>query len=396
MQLSYVLVGIKMNIIAILVANGFGIANMIMLLLSSKGTIEKKTFSDKIFISLIWVTIVLCAIEASTFLVDGKTFYGARALNIILNCLLFSINIVFVFLWTLYIDYKLFKDIERIKKRWWIIALPSFVVLAAVIVTPFYPIIFNVTADNVYQRTIYTYIPFIVSFCYLAYGEILIYSNRNNARSYMLAPSFIFLLPLIVGSVTQMFVYGVSLTWASLSISMVSLYINIHGNASHVDQLSGVYNRTYWEGDIKKMARKAKTNKKMLVGILIDVDNFKVINDKYGHQTGDEAIRNIGRILRNTASKNDFVARYGGDEFIIMREVDSEKDVVSFLDHLENNILNHTIDQKLPYKLDFSYGYSFYENDTDTVDSLFARMDKAMYESKRAKYGEDYERHVII
>lgn len=385
-----------MNIIAILVANGFGIANMIMLLLSSKGTIEKKTFSDKIFISLIWVTIVLCAIEASTFLVDGKTFYGARALNIILNCLLFSINIVFVFLWTLYIDYKLFKDIERIKKRWWIIALPSFVVLAAVIVTPFYPIIFNVTADNVYQRTIYTYIPFIVSFCYLAYGEILIYSNRNNARSYMLAPSFIFLLPLIVGSVTQMFVYGVSLTWASLSISMVSLYINIHGNASHVDQLSGVYNRTYWEGDIKKMARKAKTNKKMLVGILIDVDNFKVINDKYGHQTGDEAIRNIGRILRNTASKNDFVARYGGDEFIIMREVDSEKDVVSFLDHLENNILNHTIDQKLPYKLDFSYGYSFYENDTDTVDSLFARMDKAMYESKRAKYGEDYERHVII
>jgi diguanylate cyclase (GGDEF)-like protein len=385
-----------MNIIAILVANGFGIANMIMLLLSSKGTIEKKTFSDKIFISLIWVTIVLCAIEASTFLVDGKTFYGARALNIILNCLLFSINIVFVFLWTLYIDYKLFEDIERIKKRWWIIALPSFVVLAAVIVTPFYPIIFNVTADNVYQRTIYTYIPFIVSFCYLAYGEILIYSNRNNARSYMLAPSFIFLLPLIVGSVTQMFVYGVSLTWASLSISMVSLYINIHGNASHVDQLSGVYNRTYWEGDIKKMARKAKTNKKMLVGILIDVDNFKVINDKYGHQTGDEAIRNIGRILRNTASKNDFVARYGGDEFIIMREVDSEKDVVSFLDHLENNILNHTIDQKLPYKLDFSYGYSFYENDTDTVDSLFARMDKAMYESKRAKYGEDYERHVII
>lgn len=385
-----------MNIIAILVANGFGIANMIMLLLSSKGTIEKKTFSDKIFISLIWVTIVLCAIEASTFLVDGKTFYGARALNIILNCLLFSINIVFVFLWTLYIDYKLFEDIERIKKRWWIIALPSFVVLAAVIVTPFYPIIFNVTADNVYQRTIYTYIPFIVSFCYLAYDEILIYSNRNNARSYMLAPSFIFLLPLIVGSVTQMFVYGVSLTWASLSISMVSLYINIHGNASHVDQLSGVYNRTYWEGDIKKMARKAKTNKKMLVGILIDVDNFKVINDKYGHQTGDEAIRNIGRILRNTASKNDFVARYGGDEFIIMREVDSEKDVVSFLDHLENNILNHTIDQKLPYKLDFSYGYSFYENDTDTVDSLFARMDKAMYESKRAKYGEDYERHVII
>lgn len=370
-----------MNITAILVANGFGIANMLMLLLCSGGSIERTTFADKVFYSLIWATITLCTLETVSFLVDGKTFAGAMFLNYFTNCLLFATNIIFVYLWFLYIDYKSFEDITRLKKKWWIIALPAFIVLVLVIITPFYPILFSISSANVYSRTIYTNLTYVVSFIYLIGGEILIFTNRHNCRTYMLFPSFIFIIPLFVGLILQMCFYGISVTWAFLSISIISLYINIHVNSSHIDQLSGVYNRSYWETDLNRLSRRAKQEKAKLVGILLDVDNFKGINDNFGHLAGDEAIKTIGHILRSTAGRDDFVARFGGDEFIVMLCVNNESDIAKFLTNLSTNINEYVNKNKLDYKIGFSYGYTFYSSD-DSVDSFFVRMDKAMYVSK--------------
>lgn len=373
-----------MNITAILVANGFGIANMLMLLLCGNKKSERTSFSDKVFCLLIWTTIGLCLLEAISFLIDGKIFYGAIFLSYLINCLLFATIIVFAILWIIYLDYRLFEDINRIKRRLWLIVLPGFMVLILIMITPFYPILFNISNNNVYARTIYTNIVYIVCYGYLIGGEILLYINRHNSLTNMFFPSLMFITPLLICSIIQIFIYGISITWASLSISIISLYINIHGNSSHIDQLSGVYNRAYWEADLNRLSKRAKLEKAQLVGILLDVDNFKRINDNYGHLIGDEAIKAIGRILRSTVGRDDLVARFGGDEFIVMLCVKNEKDIAKFLEKLSINIDDYTIKNMLSYKINFSYGYTFY-NVNDSVDSFFARMDKAMYVSKSNK-----------
>ena len=87
--------------------------------------------------------------------------------------------------------------------------------------------------------------------------------------------------------------------------------------ASH-DPLTGLYNRDALDNILKAEIMKAKLSKKVLSVIFLDLDNFKAINDSYGHQYGDEVLRKVGEILRSSVRKGDIVARYGGDEFVIL------------------------------------------------------------------------------
>ena len=119
----------------------------------------------------------------------------------------------------------------------------------------------------------------------------------------------------------------------------------------------------------------------MLAGIILDIDNFKDINDKYGHNIGDDAIVTFGKILKNEIPSTAAAIRYGGDEFLILLSITEESEINVLLDniHLSVNSLNNS--KEKPYHLGFSHGYSIYQ-DNDTFDVFFTRMDKFMYRIK--------------
>ncbi len=373
-----------MDIQTILISNGFGIGLMIMLLISSRPTICRDTFSEKVYYDLIWVTIALCALEASSFIINGKQFAGARALNVAVNFLLFSINIVFVYIWTLYVDYRLFEDMDRLRTRYPLLALPAAVVLCLCVISLFQPVVFSVSADNVYSRTAYTTLPFCVSFGYLAYGEIMIYKNRNIAKNYIFLPSVVFIIPLLAGSILQLMFYGISVIWPCLAISMVSIYISVQGEFASIDSLSGLYSRQFLDRRLRKNAF-ASPPGWTFAGVMIDIDRFKSINDDYGHQEGDAAIRSVGRILRAATDYGDFAARYGGDEFVVIKSVRSEEDAVKLIESIEEHLRQENAARKHPYCLSFSYGVSLYGGEGDNTDDFIKRMDSSMYEEKRRK-----------
>ena len=380
-----------MNLQAILVSNGFGIGLMVMLLVSSRNIMWNHTLSERIFRLLIWTTISFCSLEAISFCIDGLQFPYARVISIVVTIALTSTITVAAFLWTQYVDYKLFDDIGRLKKRLTLLALPAVAVICLSVVSAFTPVLFFVSPDNVYSRSALSFLPFAVSFFYLLYAEIEIYLSRKNSKSYLVMPSIIFLIPVFIGGILQFMFYGLSLVCAALAISVVSLYINIQGESSRLDSLSGLYTRAYLDYKIQHMSLKCPEDG-ILVGILFDVDRFKDINDNFGHLAGDSAIRSIGRLLRVTAESGDFAARYGGDEFVIIKAVKNEDELFPFFSHLEDGLseLNRSVSH--PYHLSLSYGYSIYDQDCDTPDSLFRRMDQSMYEQKRSKWGQFAER----
>jgi diguanylate cyclase (GGDEF)-like protein len=87
---------------------------------------------------------------------------------------------------------------------------------------------------------------------------------------------------------------------------------------SRVDGLTGLYNRRYWQERFEREFKLSTRNKSCMSLMMLDIDHFKTVNDTYGHQTGDEVIRNIAEIIKKATRETDIAGRYGGEEFVIL------------------------------------------------------------------------------
>ncbi len=150
--------------------------------------------------------------------------------------------------------------------------------------------------------------------------------------------------------------------------------------ASH-DSLTGLYNREALEDILKAEMMKAKLSKDTISIIFFDLDNFKMINDSYGHNYGDEVLRKVGKILKSSVREGDIVARYGGDEFVIVlhSKTDIEPKKVA-------NRIKVKIEESLyVYNISVSYGIAIFGKDGSTPEELINVADKRMYEQKMSK-----------
>ncbi|HAA84672.1 MAG TPA: hypothetical protein DCE01_07825 [Thermodesulfobacterium commune] len=154
------------------------------------------------------------------------------------------------------------------------------------------------------------------------------------------------------------------------------------------DELTGLYNRYYLKDYLVKLIEKLKRNKNnKLFLIFIDLDNFKLINDTYGHNKGDNVLKEVAEILTANFRKYDIISRYGGDEFIVLLE--SNEDPTKRINALRQNI--EEIFKE--FNLSFSYGISIFPDDIENINMptqeiiklLIEIADKKMYEEKTKK-----------
>lgn len=142
------------------------------------------------------------------------------------------------------------------------------------------------------------------------------------------------------------------------------------------DNLTGLYNRHGYDSLYHNL------NLESTAYILIDVDNFKKINDKYGHAVGDKVLKKVGNVLRKHFRSDDYLCRIGGDEFAVLLS-DCSPDVADQLAEKTKklNLVLQTKDGELP-PVSLSIGVAF-GNEHDDTDSLFKKADKALYQTKR-------------
>lgn len=368
---------------AIFIANGIGVVLMIILLISNHLNARNVFFDEKLFFHMVVLSLLLCTAEAVSFCLDGQTFPGARVLYLLLNCLLFLLGMAFTFLWTIYVDYKLFEDRRRLSKRYPLLALPVAVVSLLILANLFTPVFFTLSEDNVYSRTPMSALLYVVVGGYLAYTVALVYRSRRKVKRYLFLPVLIFLAPILLGIALQMVFYGMSFIWVSVSVGLISLYINIQNEASWVDSLTGLYNRQYLSRFLLSNPERQPSGQ-LLGGILLDVDAFKEINDTYGHMCGDAALRDVGGLLHSLSLPGGFAARYAGDEFILVQPVDSEEEITAVAEALRQQTEAFNRTHRRPYHLSFSMGCSLWRPG-ESLDTFFRHMDERMYEEKRTK-----------
>ena len=153
---------------------------------------------------------------------------------------------------------------------------------------------------------------------------------------------------------------------------------------AYFDQLTGIPNRTLLFDRAENALNQAIRAKEKLAVIFIDLDGFKDINDKYGHETGDIFLKRISQRFINSARKSDTVSRIGGDEFIIlMPRIINTTDAANLAERIiESNILPININNNLLFPM-ASIGISVYPEDGASIEELLKKSDKAMYNAKR-------------
>jgi diguanylate cyclase (GGDEF)-like protein/PAS domain S-box-containing protein len=150
-----------------------------------------------------------------------------------------------------------------------------------------------------------------------------------------------------------------------------------------IDELTGLYNRRGLSMIGEQMLYEARANGSSLSILFIDLDGLKEINDRYGHRAGDEALKAVGKALRETARESDLAARVGGDEFCLLIPQASEAGSVALAGRIETTLSNLGGSEHLPYQLSVSVGTVAVDpRAPGSLDDLLTRADEAMYQSK--------------
>ena len=151
------------------------------------------------------------------------------------------------------------------------------------------------------------------------------------------------------------------------------------------DQLTGLPNRLLFQNRLSKAIAKSQRDHTRLAILFIDLDNFKPVNDNLGHAVGDKLLKNVGGRIKACVRATDTVARYSGDEFIVvLHDIQDAKIAVSIAEQIIKAVgQSYSIDENHVF-CGASVGISMYPDDGDTVESLVSKADQAMYGVKRS------------
>ncbi|WP_149714490.1 diguanylate cyclase [Campylobacter concisus] len=158
--------------------------------------------------------------------------------------------------------------------------------------------------------------------------------------------------------------------------------INKIANFANRDFLTGVYNRRFFYSDVEEYVQVAEETNEPYAFAMIDVDYFKKINDKYGHDGGDRVLKSIAKILNDNTKGSDIVARFGGEEFCVVLKKINKEEAVKFFVNLRAKVAENEVTiKKEKVKVTISIGISF-GNGHCEIDDMLEACDSALYTAK--------------
>lgn len=159
---------------------------------------------------------------------------------------------------------------------------------------------------------------------------------------------------------------------------------------SITDDLTRVFNRRHFHDRLEEEIERARRYDHPLSLLMVDIDHFKEINDRYGHMTGDEVLRTIGGILKGNIRTADIAARFGGEEFVVLLPETTKESARVTAEKLRAAIEHHPFnssDQTLIH-VTASFGVSFIKKTgkikASAADQIIKMADEAMYQAKQA------------
>lgn len=368
---------IMINIPEILVANGTGAFLVVFLLLYRIRISQTNQFDEKAYNFMLIVTFIATINETLSFIIDARPGFIFHILQYISNTISSASSGIIGYCWCLFVEYHIHRNFKRIKKKSRILAVPLIIATILIIFNLLgTDIIFDISKENVYTRGPMNFILYIFVFVYYIESIYTVQKAKNDSILVEFFPIYFFIIPCMIGTMIQGFFFGISTIWLCVAIAFIIVYIEIQISISFIDDLSGLYNRKYMNHYLDKLQN---DKPKRVYGFLMDINDFKTINDIYGHLKGDQAIIQFGKILQHSIDKDSVAIRMGGNEFVIFAILKSNEEALGLKKHIEQNVRQFNIHSKEPFHLSFSIGIAKYSGN---IDTFLSAMDDSMYEAK--------------
>lgn len=362
--------------------NFFAMAILLLIFLNMHHQHSQYLTDQKLFLALIAADALLLFFDTVMWLFDGISGYYIKLLCTFSIVLYNILNPVICVIWYFYVDFYIYGSKEHLKKMLIPMLIPVLINSALSVASIFANIYFVIDENNVYYRGNFVYVLLGICLLLIIYITLFIIRNRKRIgrKEYVYLLSFA--IPPAIGGIIQFMFYGTVIIWLCTTISILIIFINIQNDQLRRDYLTGLYNRRYLDHylQVKTKGR----NNSLIAGIMIDLNSFKIINDLYGHHSGDQALKYTAQILRNTFRKGDFIARYGGDEFVVVMEIHKHPDLAAMIQRLQEDISLFNLKKLVPYEISISIGYDYFAAEADmTADTFLKHIDNLMYLNKQ-------------
>jgi diguanylate cyclase (GGDEF)-like protein len=328
-----------------------------------------KGHRKKPFLIGIALTVVIILCEAGTVF-SANGILNLRIINIICNVLGFALTPMIPVAITLIFD-------RMILKTYKFLLIPTLINMVATVLSPLSRFIFYIDANNQYTRGDYFFIFITV---YIINLLLLVISTLKIGKEYnypIMRKMIALSLFTVIGTSIQL-VYPLAYSsWHCVTLSLLLYYLLMSEFDSSFDILTGLFNRAAFEKAIKQM-----TGAKAFSVIILDINQFKSINDTHGHDYGDTVIKAVASVIRKSFDKHYACYRFGGDEFsIIGSETNQEKIETRLRDMTDNFAKMREKGYQLPT---VSYGYSIFRGG-EKLDfrKILKEADDQMYYFKK-------------
>ena len=307
-----------------------------------------------------------------------------RGILLITTILYYGLIPLLSLFWMIYIHLYFYPDLAVQKRVFMVGLIPVIIHGLFSIASAFGGYFFYFGPDNEYFRGDFFWVLPALSFFFIFSAFAIILTNHGRIPSKNWFPLIIFGIPAVIGAVLQIMFFGLATILPSITISLLIIFVFIQSQSINTDHLTGLYNRREFDYYLEDWMKWKNKNKK-IAGFMVDLDDFKNINDSFGHQTGDEVLVAIGQVIKNSFRVNDFVARIGGDEFAVVLEVHEMKEVEELKKRLLQNVEAFNRNNDL-YQISISCGVGLFDPDSqETVKEFFHRLDHGMYTEKHNK-----------
>jgi len=261
-----------------------------------------------------------------------------------------------------------------------LLTIPAWINLALVISTPWTGLIFSVN-ESIYMRGPWFGLYILTYMCtYLA----LILESFNAMKHYQCHTKSTFILLIafaLTGTFVQIILPKIHTTWACITLSLILYYVYFCELSETQDSLSGLLNRNVYDQHIRKLNRQSNGSV-----IVFDMDDFKQINDMYGHPWGDSCLQIIGKLIRDCFLHIGFCYRVGGDEFCVICRTTNEqqiKDAIGLF-HLKIDEIRKSSNTQSVLPM-VSTGYSVFQGSQKEYAAAMAEADAQMYYFKNSR-----------
>lgn len=361
----------------------FALSLLMLLLVNFLQGERGSSAGHKLFSILFACNVAALAADLSQFLLDGASGFMESVRTVCLS-VLFAMPVCVCLLWDLFVFLQIHPNLHGDLHRTLPRLLPGIAVAGVALFSRLNGYFFVFGPQNTPHRGSFFWLYAVVCLCHLLSAQTCLLKSRKLLSRRFSASIALCALPPLIGAAIQPLFPGPSPLWPGLTFSLLVLYLNFQRGRLATDHLTGLYNRGRLDIYLREWA--GMKHPPMLGGIMADLDAFKLINDRYGHVAGDRALVDAGNILRTSVRADDFVCRYGGDEFILIVRVRSRAELERVVARIQSGLERYNCEGRMPFLMNLSLGYDIYDPQGGVSIRQFLRhIDQLMYRNKHAR-----------